>query len=551
MSFNPSQFTVVPEDTARIAKAAFPTGNRYILLRDTFGELFESEEFKHLFHAEGRPAYDPARLALITTLQFAENLSDEEAANAVRARIDFKYLLALPLEDAGFDPSVLSEFRSRLVQNGAEQLLFDLLLARFRAHKLLRARGKQRTDSTHVLAAVKALNRLQCVRTTFRSTLDALALVAPEWLRQQARPEWLERYRRRFGHDQQPKSKDGREKLATLIGEDGFTLLSAIVSDEAPTWLQHIPAVQTLWRVWLQNYTQDEHTHVRFRSNEEIPPSRQFIGTPYDVEARLSSKYSTHWLGYKVYLTERCDEDLPHVITNVETTAATTPDFEVTKTVHASLERRNLLPDEHLVDAGFLHAELLADTPEQFGVQLLGPARKDCKRQAREGKGFAAENFGINWETKQLRCPEGKTSHSWTELEDGSGRPVVKDKFSTKDCRPCPARTECTSAKSQRRSVSLKAQVHYEAQAAQRAFQDTADFRQRYAKRAGIEGTVSQSVRVCDLRRSRYVGLAKTSVQHHVTGAAVNLLRVADWLAERPRAPTRVAAFERVLAAAA
>lgn len=155
MSLKPSAFMVVPEATARIAKAAFPKGNRYLLLRDTFADLFSGNDFQALLHVEGRPAVDPARLALITILQFAENLSDEEAANAVRSRIDFKYLLALPLEDAGFDPSVLSEFRSRLVQNGAEQLLFDLLLARFRAHKLLRARGKQRTDSIHVLAAVK------------------------------------------------------------------------------------------------------------------------------------------------------------------------------------------------------------------------------------------------------------------------------------------------------------------------------------------------------------------------------------------------------------
>jgi transposase len=151
----------------------------------------------------------------------------------------------------------------------------------------------------------------------------------------------------------------------------------------------------------------------------------------------LSSKYSTHWVGYKVYITETCDEDLPHLITNVETTAATTQDFDVTKTIHASLKRHDLLPNEHLVDAGFLHAELLADTPEQFGVHLLGPAREDQKHQTRAGKGFAAEAFTIDWETKQVSCPAGKTSHSWTEAVDARGRPVVKVKFSTNDCRPC------------------------------------------------------------------------------------------------------------------
>jgi transposase len=174
-----SQPSQVPEDTARIARAVFKKGNRYLLLRDTFGDFFDSDDFRPLFHAEGRPAVDPAQLALITLVRFAENLSDERAADAVRARTDLKYLLALPLDHPGFDATVLCEFRTRLVEGHLEHLLFERLLARFRAQRLLRARGQQRTDSTHVLAAVRSLNRASLVGETFRHALNVLAMERP------------------------------------------------------------------------------------------------------------------------------------------------------------------------------------------------------------------------------------------------------------------------------------------------------------------------------------------------------------------------------------
>jgi len=219
MSLKPSPITDVPEETARIAKVAFPRGNRYLLLRDTFGDLFEATDFNHLFSKEGKPAEDPARLALITILQFTERLSDERAADAVRSRIDLKYLLALPLDDPGFDSSVLCEFRTRLIEGHSELLLFEKLLERFRAHKLLRERGKQRTDSTHVLAAVHALNRLSCVGQTFRHALNVLATVAPEWFLLHAKPERIERYGKPFDveHEVEPSSSAQREALERAV----------------------------------------------------------------------------------------------------------------------------------------------------------------------------------------------------------------------------------------------------------------------------------------------------------------------------------------------
>jgi transposase len=199
----------------------------------------------------GQPAERPWRLALITIFQFAEDLSDRQAADAVRARIDWKYALGLDLENPGFDHTVLSEFRGRLVESHAERLLLEVLLERFRKLGLLKAQGRQRTDSSHVLAADRALNRLELVRETFRHTLDVLATTVPGWLQDHARAEWVERYSGRSGEWRLPKSKEAQQQLGDTIGADGQMLLAAIYGIDAPAWLRAVPAVETLRRVWL------------------------------------------------------------------------------------------------------------------------------------------------------------------------------------------------------------------------------------------------------------------------------------------------------------
>src|SRR5215217_6178302 len=180
----------VPDDTARIARAAFRRGNPYLLLRDRLGAVFADAGFADLYPQRGQPAYAPWRLALVTLMQFREGLSDRQAAEAVRSRIDWKYLLALELADAGFDFSVLCEFRGRLLRHGATERLLARLLDAAREGGLLKARGRQRTDSTHVLAAVRDLNRLELLGETLRAALNALARAAPDWLRATAPADW-------------------------------------------------------------------------------------------------------------------------------------------------------------------------------------------------------------------------------------------------------------------------------------------------------------------------------------------------------------------------
>jgi transposase len=221
----------------------------------------------------------PWQLALVTILQFAEGLSDRQAVHAVRSRIDWKYVLRLELTDPGFDASVLSEFRTRLITGAAESLLFDTLLTWCRDRQLVKARGRQRTDSTHILAAVRALNRIEVVGETMRHALNTLAVVVAEWLRAVSDPEWQDRYARRAEDDRLPTTQAARAALALTIGHDGWRLLAAVDHPDAPPWLREVPAIAILRRVWIQNYRWDG-TQLQWREADNIPPAARFISSP-------------------------------------------------------------------------------------------------------------------------------------------------------------------------------------------------------------------------------------------------------------------------------
>jgi transposase len=519
-------------------------------MREAMDVIYADEDFADLFPTRGQPAEAPWRLALVTIFQFAEHLSDRAAADAVRGRIDWKYALSLDLTDAGFDHTVLSEFRSRLLVGGAERRLLDVLLRCARDRGLLKARGRQRADSTHVLAAVRALNRIELVAETMRHALTVLATRAPDWLRAHGRYEWVERYERRPEDERRPSEQAERQGLAETIGRDGLELLAAVDSDEAPSWLRDLPALRVLRAVWIQNYLVTE-TGVRWRTDTEgLPPAARFISSPYDTDAHYARKHATSWGGSKVHLPETCEDDTPNLITNVATTAGPVADGAATPDIHQQLAERDLPPGCHVVDTGYLDAELLVTIPQRYGVDLLGPTRRDYHWQARAGRGFDAQGFAVDWDREQATCPAGRTSISWTPAVDNRRNHVIKIKFSTKDCGPCPHRADCIRSRkaSPRRTITVRPREQYEALQAAREREQTEAYAAEYARRAGVEGTLSQAVRRAGLRRSRYVGLARTHLGHLLTATAINFVRLGEWLADTPRAKTRHPPFATVLA---
>ena len=532
-----------PEDTVRVARAAFPRGNTYMRIYDALGPIYSNPQFVHLFPKVGQPALAPAQLALVTIFQFVEGLSDRQAADAVRGRIDWKYALALPLEDPGFDASVLPEFRSRLIARGAETLLFETLLAVLKEEQLVKPRSRQRTDSTHVLAAIHVLNRLELVGETLRHALNTLATVAPEWLRTWVPSDWFDRYCHRFEEYRLPDGPAARTALAEQIGADGRRLLTTIFQTPALAWLLQVPAVTTLWRVWLQQFYTDDP--ITWRKAEDLPPSAVVVSSPYDPDARYSQKRETIWTGYKVHLTETCDEETPNIVTDVATTPATTVDHAVTGDVQKRLAARGLTPREHLVDTAYVTADHLVTSQTTHDCTLLGPIHENYSWQTRAGEGFGAAQFVIDWQHEQATCPQGKTSKIWKPTKDSGGHDTINIRFDYEDCRDCSVRQHCVSS-SRERALLVRPQPLYEALQEARARQKTDEFKARYAARAGIEGTMSQGVGLGDLRRTRYRGLAKTRLLHLLIATALNILRVSAWLAERPRAHARRSAFARL-----
>lgn len=536
----------IPAETIEVAQAAFPKGNTYLIIRDKLGPLFKDETFAELFSWQGQTGVSPSLLATVTILQFAEGLTDRQTAEAVRSRIDWKYMLGLELRYAGFDHSILSPFRDRLLAGGQEGALFDQALEHLKGAGLFTGKNQQRTDSTHVLAAIRSLNRLECVGEAIRRVLDDLARIAPDWLVGQITPDWFDRYGKRFDAYRLPDKKTERSVLQQQIGLDGQYLLQTIYTEKHLAWLAELPAVEGMRQIWVQQYV-TVADQLRWRTDKEIPPHKLLIISPDDLEARNRTKRETNWNGYAVHLSETCAAETPHLITNVETTPATTVDVEVTDTIHQALADKDLLPQEHLVDAGYTAVDQLLHARQDYQIDLIGPVAGGGSWQAKAGKGFDVTCFAIDWDAQTVTCPKGHPSQSWHPRQEKYGHSYIQVRFAPTDCQPCPHRSDCTRSKLGVRLISFKPQLEYETLKHARERQQTPAFQQTYNKRAGIEGTISQATRAFGLRQSRYLGLAKTHLQHLASAAAMNLSRaVSWWLADENPPPLYQSPFAKL-----
>ena len=547
----PKPWPEVPADTARVAKKAFRKGSLAIRARDELGAWCPDADFAGAYGVRGAPGISPVQLAMVTVLQFAENLTDRQAADAVRGRLDWKYALGLALADDGFDFSVLSEFRDRLVAAGAERVIFDRLLARLKDLRLLGPGGTARTDSTHVLARVRNLNRLELAGESVRAALEALAAAAPGWLVTVIDASWQEVYGQRIDSWRLPASDAKRQELAARYGADGCHLLEAVRSPGAPAWLAGLPAVEALRRIWVQQYTRDADGTVIRReagpSGHGLPPGRLRIISPYDLDARYSEKRGRGWDGYKVHLTETCagPPGSVNLITNVATTVAPVPDAAMTEPIHDMLAAPGLTPGEHAADAGYAGTDQLLAARKR-GITLLAPLAADHSPQARNG-GYTADMFTIDWDHQRVTCPQGALSRKWTATRN-AGRDAFIIAFPAATCRACPARDKCTSSARNGRQLFLRPRDIHEALTAARKEQATGPWKARYAIRAGAEATMRQATAVTGIRTARYRGLPKTTLEHAAAAAAINLTRLDAWWTSDPldQAPARTTHLQRL-----
>jgi transposase len=538
MALRPHSLPPVPEATAAAVQAAFPKGNLYVALRTEFGALYEDQLLADLYPPQGRPVeVAPWRLALVMVMQYIEGLTDRQAADAVRHCMDWKYALSLELTDPGFDFTLLHDFRCRLMAHEAGQRFLDTFLATCKARGWIKARGTQRTDSTHVLAAIRTLHRLECVLEAMHYTLNQLSAAEPAWIQQHMPRDWYPRYGLRSDQTRLPKDASKREALARQVGADGYQLLAWVETADPSPGLRNLPALEALRRIWLQQYyrcTVPGLETLRWRTGDEQPPSAVHIASPYDLEARYSSKRSTHWVGYKLHLTETCDPSQPDLITQVITTPATTPDCVMGPAIAHDLAARDLLPGTHLLDSDYVDADFLVTAQRQHSIDVVGPAFGSYSRQHQTGQGYDLQAFVIDWDAQQAHCPQGHTSVHWRPGRDVSGDPVIRIRFDGATCRACPARQACTAAKGAPRQLTVRPQAHHEAIQAARQRQETTEFKAQYALRAGVESSLSQGIRRFDLRRSRYLGLARTHLQQLLTATAMNVVRVIAWRRGEP-----------------
>jgi hypothetical protein len=397
---------------------------------------------------------------------------------------------------------------------------------------------------------VRDLNRLELAGETVRACVEAIAAVDPDWLAATIDLDgWGRRYGARVDSWRPPTSKAKRDALATDYDRDGFALLKAVYAPGTPRWVAHLPAVETPRVVLVQQYTVDvdrqgrEVIRRREASTDGLPPGRLRVTSPYDLDARWGGKRDLTWNGYKIHVSESRDVDAadlpasttdwvpdtpPNLITHVATTDASVPDVAMTEPIHEALARRRVLPAEHYVDSGYPSADLLLSSLARFGVTLVTPMLADTSPQARAAEGFDRTAFTIDWDQRQVTCPQGQGSTSWAPATQ-RGTEVIVTRFDRQTCQQCPVRAQCTTATRTGRQLTPRPQPVQEALDQARAEQATAGWQARYALRAGAESTIAQAVKVTDTRHARYRGLPKTRLEHVYKAVAINLIRLDAW----------------------
>jgi len=387
-----------------------------------------------------------------------------------------------------------------------------------------------------------ALHRLENVLETMHFARNQLSGADPGWVQAHVAADWYAHYGLRAEQSRLPKDQSKRDALACTIGGDGYQLLRWVFAPETPQRLRQLPAIEILRQVWIQQFyhsTVPGSETLRWRSLAEEPPPSLLIQSPYDLEARYSSKRATHWVGYKVHLSETCDDGHPDLLTQVVTTAATTPDTTMGPLLQQDLADRALLPGIHLLDSGYVDSQLLVTAEGTHQVDVVGPTVGSYSWQRLAGQGYDLHAFSLDWERHEARCPQGQTSVKWTPGVDVSGDPVVRIRFDRATCQACPARSVCTSAVDKPRQLTVRPQAQHEAIARARHRQATAAFQVQYALRSGVESCISQGVRRFGLRHSCFRGLARTHLQHLLMAVALNLVRVIAWLWNATRGEQR------------
>jgi len=510
MSLHPTDWREIPGDTAALGQKLLPEDNLYRLLGDRLSDLITDEEFADLYTPIGGPAISPVVQSLLLVFEMMDQLSDRQASEALIVRIDWKYALHLPLEYAGFYFTNLSHFRARLLAHQAEYRVFDRLVQKLVELGFIRRKGKQRTDSTHILGLVARLNRLELVWETLRVVLAALKRQAESWVKQQLPESFVQEHR--VKHSDYRMSEAELKALLRQTGADGWWLLQQLA--QAPQTLQDLPEVQTMRTVWEQQFEVDADNH--YQGPRQQLDGSQLIQSPHDPEVRYSEKRGQGWKGYRGQVSETAEAkgDI-NFITDAGVTNAQLQDAEALPKIQARLAGRKLFPSEQYVDRAYVSTQLLADSADQ-GIRLMGPLASPPRNGL-----FGVQDFQFDLEQRTATCPGERTSQRGTLSQRSNGTTEYVFFFG-RQCLTCPLRERCTTAKEGR---TVRYRREHQFLELRQAEMQTEAFWKAMQARPPIEGTISQLVRQ-GARRARYRGLRRVNLHWILTALAVNLKRL-------------------------
>lgn len=534
MTLRERDIRTMPEDIRAVGEQVLRRADPYRVIGEQLADLVSDGQFAGLYEPTGRRSVWPSVLALVSIFQFLEDLPDREAARQVAVRLDWKYALHLPVGYGGFDFSCLSYFRRRLLAHEQSRLLFEVILGRVRALGFLQQRSKQRTDALGVIGAVRELSQLELLWEALRLALRGLLAADACWVERVVpvayRTQYLER------RSDYRLSRDEREAELLRVGQDGAWLLDQLGTPAAAP-LRQVAEVATLATIWTQRY---ERVDGAVRRRASTVDATELIVTPHDPGVRIGQKRGHVWWGDKVHVTETIAEpptpeeasrdepaardDQVRFITDVTTAGSSSGDGQALAEIRQHLTERALLPDEQVVDSGYISGKHLAESAAA-GIDLVGPPLADTSQN-----GFKLADFAIDRDAHHAICPAGQRSCKWAVRTERDGSQAIQIRFPAAVCAACPLRPQCTRGAGGR---NLSLSEHYERLAARRAEAQTPAFRARLKTRAGIEATLSELVRAHGLRRHRYRGDAKRHFEHLLTAAACNLKRLARALAAR------------------
>jgi transposase len=457
-------------------------------------------EYAGLYNEGGRYPISPRLLVCITILQYMFRVSDRAAVENTIMRRDWRIALGITPEYTGFAPTVLCRFRQRLVAGDREREIFGRVLGLVRTLGLLRGRRRLRVDATHLVADVARLSRADAIQEAIRIVVSDAYERYPEL---RAEFEFV-RLHEQYGEESWLGWGSGSDGRLITLGRDGYALL-ALCGE------RKVKGKETLAQILEQNFILTDDDDPRPR-DEDDPRCTDGIVTPHEPDVRWGKKAGKHWLGDKVHVVETAEQDATNFVTDLRVTEPGREDSTVLKDIAERARSGPAEADTLIADGGYASAQNSVDAA-RIGLDLVAPPRQDTSRA-----GIPASEFAIDFERQVARCPEGHESATWSESKRG-----IQIRFRASTCNACARWGECTES---RKGRSLRVHEHYEQLLRDRERGATPEFRELYGRRAAIEATISELVRCCGLRRSRYRGAPFRRLHAYLAAAALNVRRL-------------------------